>query len=45
MGSGRVFPVDEAKLLVEPFELPRHWLRLGGMDFGWQHYAAFFEAW
>jgi phage terminase large subunit-like protein len=45
MGSGRVFPVDEAKLLIDPFERPRHWLRLGGMDFGWHHYAAFVEVW
>jgi phage terminase large subunit-like protein len=45
MGSGRVFTVDEEKLLVEPFECPRHWVRLGGMDFGWTHFAAFVEMW
>ena len=45
MGSGRVFTVDEEKILVDPFEFPRHWLRLGGMDFGWTHYAAFVEMW
>jgi len=45
MGSGRVFLVDEAKLLVDPFECPSHWVRLGGIDFGWTHYAAFVECW
>jgi hypothetical protein len=45
MGSGRVFPVDEESLLVDPFECPKHWLRLGALDFGWTHYAAFCELW
>jgi phage terminase large subunit-like protein len=45
MGSGRVFLVDEEKLLVEPFECPRHWVRVGGLDPGWTHYAAFCELW
>ena len=45
MGSGRVFLVDEEKLLVEPFECPRHWIKLGGLDPGWTHFAAFCEIW
>jgi hypothetical protein len=45
MGSGRVFLVDEEKLLVDPFECPHHWVKLGGCDFGWTHYAAFCECW
>src|SRR6516162_9525956 len=45
MGSGRVFLVDEEKLLVDPFDCPSHWVRLGGIDFGWTHYAAFCECW
>jgi phage terminase large subunit-like protein len=44
MGSGRVL-VDEEKLLVDPFDCPSHWVRLGGIDFGWTHYAAFCECW
>jgi Terminase RNaseH-like domain len=43
MGSGRVFTVDEEKLLVEPFKLPGHWPRLGAMDFGFFHNSAFVE--
>jgi hypothetical protein len=46
MGSGRVFLVDEEKLLVEPMSsCPRHWVKLGGCDFGWDHPAAFVEMW
>jgi phage terminase large subunit-like protein len=45
MGSGRVFLTDEEKLLVDPFECPRHWVKLGGCDFGWTHPAAFCEIW
>src|SRR5262249_47046728 len=45
MGSGRVFRVDEEKLLVEPFTCPKHWVKLGGMDLGWSHYSAFCELW
>ena len=45
MGSGRVFLVDEEKLLVDPFDCPRHWIKIGGLDPGWTHYAAFCELW
>ena len=45
MGSGAVFLVDPDKLLVDPFECPSHWVRLGGMDFGWDHPSAFVECW
>jgi hypothetical protein len=45
MGSGRVFLVDEEELLVDPFDCPSHWVRLGGIDFGWTHFAAFCECW
>jgi phage terminase large subunit-like protein len=37
MGSGRIFPVSEEGITVEPFELPKHWVQIGGMDFGWDH--------
>jgi phage terminase large subunit-like protein len=44
-GSGRIFTTSEDKLVVDPFECPSHWVKLGGMDFGWTHYAAFCELW
>jgi hypothetical protein len=45
MGSGRAFLVDEAKLLVDHFEYPSHWVQIAGCDFGWDHPAAFVECW
>jgi phage terminase large subunit-like protein len=40
MGSGRVFPIDEEFIKVDPFEIPSHWPQLGGIDFGWDHPSA-----
>ncbi len=46
LGSGLVFPVDEAMWIVEPFTVPDSWVRIGGMDFGWDHPWALVEcAW
>jgi phage terminase large subunit-like protein len=43
LGSGRVFPVPEADITCDPFEIPSHWPRIGGMDFGWTHAFAAVE--
>lgn len=40
LGSGRVFPIDEAAITCEPFALPKHWGRLAGIDFGISHPTA-----
>ncbi len=40
MGSGRVFPVEESKIVVPPFRIPAHWPRLAGIDFGYDHPTA-----
>lgn len=46
LGSGRVFPVTEESITVEPFILPAEWVQIGGMDFGWDHpFAAAKIAW
>ena len=37
LGSGAVYPVDPDSLKVAPFALPRHWPRVAGIDFGWDH--------
>lgn len=37
LGSGRVFPVPEEYIVIEPFEIPAHFYRLIGCDFGWDH--------
>lgn len=46
MGSGRVFPVAEADIVVEPMPIPGHWVQINGLDFGYDHpFAAVSLAW
>jgi phage terminase large subunit-like protein len=40
MGSGRVYPLLDEAIKITPFALPKHWPRLAGMDFGWDHPSA-----
>lgn len=40
MGSGRVFPVPEELIAEQQVALPRHWPRIAGIDFGWDHPTA-----
>jgi hypothetical protein len=45
-GSGMVFPVADEAIACAPCELPRHWYRIIGLDFGWDHpFAAASLAW
>ncbi len=37
LGSGIIFPVLEESIVVEPFEIPKHWPQIGALDFGWDH--------
>ena len=37
LGSGRIFPIAEETIAIEQIDIPRHWVRIGGMDFGWDH--------
>lgn len=37
MGSGRIFPVPEDEIVVEPFDIPPIWPQINGIDFGWDH--------
>lgn len=46
LGSGRIFPIEEATISVAPFPIPAHWPQLNGLDFGWDHpFAAVNCAW
>lgn len=46
MGSGLVFSVPRELLECPPFEIPAHWPRINGIDFGWDHpFACSFVAW
>jgi Terminase RNaseH-like domain/Terminase large subunit, T4likevirus-type, N-terminal len=46
LGSGRIFPIAEDRIAMEHRDIPPHWPRIGGMDFGWDHpFAAVELAW
>ena len=46
MGTGAVFPIDELEITCVPFEIPHHFYRINGVDFGIDHPAASaFLAW
>lgn len=46
LGSGVVFPVHEGDIRTDPVLIPPHWVRLGGMDFGYDHpFAAVEMCW
>lgn len=46
LGSGRIFPVAESLITVQPFSIPDLWPRIAGQDFGWDHpTAAAWLAW
>lgn len=46
LGSGRVFPIPEDKIICPPVTVERHWWQINGVDFGWDHpFAAVRCAW
>jgi hypothetical protein len=46
MGSGRVFPIAEDLIKIDPLTIPKHWAQINGLDFGWDHpFAAINIAW
>ena len=46
LGSGRIFPIEEGRITIEPMVIPAHWPQLNGVDFGWDHpFAAVNIAW
>lgn len=46
LGSGRIFPIPESDIMVDPMPIPKYWPRIGAMDFGWDHpFAAVELAW
>lgn len=40
LGSGLIFPVDEDHIKTDPFPIPKHFARIAGIDFGWDHPSA-----
>lgn len=37
LGSGAVYPVMESTITCKPFDIPKHWPRICGLDLGWEH--------
>lgn len=40
LGSGAVFPIADDDIAILPFDLPNHWPRINGVDFGIDHPGA-----
>lgn len=40
LGSGKIYPVKEAGISIDPFSIPDHYKRCFGMDFGWSNPTA-----
>jgi phage terminase large subunit-like protein len=40
LGSGRIYPIAEERIVCEPFDIPKWWPRIRGKDFGFDHPAA-----
>ena len=37
LGSGLVFNIPDDAIAVDPLPIPKHWARINGLDFGWDH--------
>lgn len=40
LGSGRVYPVTEELLRIDAIAIPKAWVRIAGLDIGWDHPTA-----
>lgn len=40
LGDGAVFNVDWKTILCDPIPIPKHWMIINGIDFGWDHPSA-----
>lgn len=45
LGAGAIYPIPEEEILVDDFQLPRHFLRGYALDVGWNRTAALAGAW
>jgi Terminase large subunit, T4likevirus-type, N-terminal len=37
LGSGLVFSILDELISCDPIIIPKHWARINGLDFGWDH--------
>jgi phage terminase large subunit-like protein len=45
LGSGRIFPIEEAAIAIDAFDIPRHWPQIGGIDYLGYTGGRTFEKW
>jgi hypothetical protein len=45
LGSGKVYPVAEEDIVVDPVPIPAYWPKCYGMDVGWNRTAVVWAAW
>ena len=45
VGTGLIYPVDPKNIIVDDFQIPKHFKKLYGMDVGWNNTAAVWGAW
>jgi len=46
VGTGLVYPINEEEIKCDPFHIPKHYARICGIDFGFDHpFAAVWVAW
>lgn len=44
LGSGAIYPIQEANIIVNDFPIPNHWLRCYALDVGWKKTACLWGA-
>jgi Terminase RNaseH-like domain len=45
LGSGKVYPVPEDDIFIDPIRIPEYWPKAYGMDVGWNRTAVVWGAW
>ena len=40
LGSGKIYPIKESEIMVDPFTIPDNYKKCFGMDFGWSNPTA-----
>jgi phage terminase large subunit-like protein len=44
LGAGAIYPIPETEYLIDPFEIPKHWKKVYGLDVGWNRTAGIWAA-
>ena len=44
LGAGAIYPVQESDILIDDFEIPKHWKKCFALDVGWKRTASLWGA-